>query len=450
MNDHAKRIPPQLPPLFDDEPQSILQEAKATVANIQAIWDKVAREVTPENATIENVILPIAHIENSTKLHIDVVIFLSTVHPTLEVREATKDARRFIDEAEVDLYLREDIFRLVNTLLEKTDEAETDPETYRFLLKLHAQFVRNGCDLEGQARDQFEQDTKRLNMLTKEYKSNLDNNKAGMWVTRSDLEGLPADFIDSLKEGDAENQGMLWVNMARPHWSRVLKFAKSEDTRRRYFIQHLNRVPENVPLHREIILLRDSLARQKGWKSWAYLKMSEKMMQNPETVSDVLAEMHPKLYEKGLREAEELLALKRADSPDPEVKLFFWDHSFYENAREEKKESVDSRLTMDYFEVKTTVRNILSLYERLFDIEFELVTAERAQQLHGKRCTGTTWQEDVFFYIVWDKANMNPFLGYIYFDLHPRPGKYTHAGHYNLQKACSILHCFSTSSIDNT
>lgn len=442
MDDPNKRTPPQLPPLFDATPQSILQEAIATVTNIQALWDKVVSEVIPEDATVENVILPIAQNENETKSHIDIINFLPTVHPAADMREASKAARRVLDEAEVDLYLREDVFNLVDALVKKTNEEGTEPEIYRFLLKLHAQFLRNGCDLGGQARDQFKRDTKRFNELTKEYKSNLDSSKAGMWVTRADLEGLPTDFIDSLNKGEAENPDMLWVSMTRPHWSRILKFARSEDTRRRYLIQWLDRVPANVPLHREILLLRDSLARQKGWKSWAGFKMSDKMMKSPETVSNILTQMHVKLYEEGMRESEELLSLKRADVSDPATKLFFWDHAFYENARQEKRTSTDSKLTMEYFEVTTTVKNILSLYERLFDIEFELVTTERAKQLHGDRHTDITWQEDVFLYVVWDKVNDTPFLGYLYFDLHPRPGKYTHAGHYNLQKVRSIPHTF--------
>lgn len=432
MDHNDARMPLQLPPLFSATPQSLLQDAEGIITNVQDVWDQIIAEVTPENAAIENVILPVAHSENDTKLHADIIYFLATVHPDTETREAAKDARRLMTEAEIDLYLRVDMFRLVDGVLNKTDEAETEAEAYRFLLKQHAQ--RNGCDLEGPAKDQFEGDNKRFNSLINEYKSNLDNDRAGMWVTRADLDGLPTDFIDALRRGESENQGMVWVNMKRPHWSRVLKYAKSEDTRRRYFIQHLNRVPANVPLHREIILLRDSLARQKGWKSWAYLKMSEKMMKSPETVMTMLAEMHPRLYEKGVCEAKELLALKQADVHNPETRLFLWDHAFYENKRHEKLASFDAKLAMEYFEVKSVVKHILSLYERLFDIKFELVTQERSEQLRGGRSGQTTWQKDVFFYIVWDEGNKGSFLGYIYFDLHPRPGKYTHAGHYNLQK----------------
>lgn len=267
MSHHSGRLPPQLPPLFGTTPELLLQEAKDIVASTQAVWDKVAKAVSAEDAAIENVILPVAHDENESMLRSDIIYFLATVHPALDVREAAKDARRIIEEAKVDLYLRGDIFRLVDAVSKTTDEATTAPEIYRYLLKYHAQFLRNGCDLEWPARDQFERDTKRLNVLMSQYKSNMDNDQSGMWVTRADLDGLPADFIDALKSGEGQNQGLVWVNMKRPHWSRILKSARSEDVRRRYFTQHLDRVPANVPLHREILLLRDSLARQKGWKS---------------------------------------------------------------------------------------------------------------------------------------------------------------------------------------
>ncbi|ROW03580.1 hypothetical protein VPNG_07189 [Cytospora leucostoma] len=343
MTHHSGRLPPQLPPLFGTTPELLLQEAKDIVASTQAVWDKIVNEVSPEDATIENAILPVAHDENETMLRTDIIYFLATVHPDLDVREAAKDARRLIDEAKVDLYLSSDIFTLIDAVLKKTDQATTSPETYRYLLKFHAQFLRNGCDLEGPARDQFERDTKRLNVLMRQYKSNLDNDQTGIWVTRAELDGLPTDFVDSLRTGEGESQGLVWVNMKRPHWSRIPKFARSED-------------------------------------------------------------------------------------------LFFWDHSFYENALHEKAAAIDISLISDYFEIRTVLENILRLYERLFDIQFELVTPERAEQLQGDNWKETTWQDNVFFYSVWDTGNQNAFLGYIYFDLHPRPGKYTHVGHYNLQK----------------
>ena len=44
------------------------------------------------------------------------------------------------------------------------------------------------------------------------------------------------------------------------------------------------------------------------------------------------------------------------------------------------------------------------------------------------------WHEDVKIFSVWDdESEGDAFVGYLYLDMHPRPGKYPHAANFNLQ-----------------
>ncbi|KAF3761950.1 metallopeptidase MepB [Cryphonectria parasitica EP155] len=430
-------VPPQLPLLFDPTPENVLRDARKTITATTAEWDKIVETVLPSQATVENTIIPIAHLENETMAVNDVIYLMATTHPDKGIREACKAAKKLTDEAAVDRYLRKDMFALVDAVLSTTTETSVKPETYRFLTKHHAEFAENGCDLEGSAKTQFENDLKRLESLKRDYISNLDNDTSGMWFSLEELDGLPKTFIDALKKGDEEQEGKYWVDMKKPRWERMLKFARCEETRMHYFIQHLNRIPSNIPLAREIVLVRDSLARQKGSKSWAQLRMSNKMMNDPAAVRATLSQIQRNLFELGQKEASELLALKKSDvqsKNNDDTQLFLWDISYYNNLRQEKTRSVDTKSIMEYFELMTVIRHILELYSRLFEIEFELVTEERAQTLHGENSPKMKWQEEVFLYAVWDLKSTPSFIGYMYFDLHPREGKYSHAGHFNLQK----------------
>lgn len=448
MEDSIGPCPP-LPPLFNPTADSVLKNAQTTIATTLSLWNQIVADVRPETATIENTILPVAYDENEAKLINDIIYLYATTHPSQEVREASKEARRLFYEAEIDLYLRDDMFQLVKAVVSTTDEGSVDPETYRFLIKHRAQFLQNGCDLQGAARTQYEADLKRLGKAVQEYKSNLDNDNAGMWLSLDELDGLPANFLKELKQGEAENKGKLWVNMKRAHNTRVLKFAKSEAVRRRYFTALYNRMPHNIPIAREIILLRDSLARQKGQKSWAYHRMSEKMIDKPEKAISMLEDLYSKLAKIGDREAEELLQLKKTDvgisgEGSEDTKFFLWDISFYENVRQQKAAYVANGLIMEYFEQTMVLRKILDLYARLFEIKFELVTPSRAADLHGEDAHYTKWHEDVIQYLVWDPASKSEsqpptFLGHVFFDLFSRQGKYTHAGQLTFQKASEVL-----------
>lgn len=434
-------MPPQLPPLFDATPESLGKDAQTIIKSTKTLWDNIVAEITPESATIGNTILPVAHNENESLQKTQVIKLYESTHPSADMRNASKEATRQVTNAEVDLYVRDDMFQLVDAVLKKTDEVSTDPETYRFIVKHHAEFSKNGCALPGPAKEKFQKDKKHLSALCKEYLANLNGDQSGIWFTPAELDGLAADIIGSLKKGEGEEEGKVWLTMKPAHFSRAMTYAKSEETRKRVMSTSLNRVPANIPLQREILLLQDSLARQQGWASWAKYKMSDKMMGKPENVLDMLELIRPQLLDHGKKEADELLKLKKSnvtyDGP-ADLKLMFWDLDFYRNLKEQATASVDNKHIMEYFELATVHNNLLAIYERLFDIRFEHVTSEKRYQILGDKHEAMTWQEDVLLYMVWDEADAGAFLGYIYFDLHPRLGKFTHVGQYNLQQASSI------------
>ncbi|KAJ4393047.1 hypothetical protein N0V93_002253 [Gnomoniopsis smithogilvyi] len=267
METRAESLPDYLPPLFDPTPESISSDARTVVSKIDQVWDDVVRNVVLNQASIENTILPVAHIENEMRIVYDLIYLYATTHPSRAIREASKAGKRLADEAEVDRYNRGDMFALVDAVLARTQEASVEPEIYRFLVKHHAQFLENGCGLRDDVKAEFKGNLKNLAALTQAYAANLDEDTSGMWLDSIALEGLPAAFLDKLKKGKGENEGQIWVSMKRSDHESMMKFCSSEETRMRYFIEHQNRIPANISLAREIILLRDTLARQRGLRN---------------------------------------------------------------------------------------------------------------------------------------------------------------------------------------
>jgi metallopeptidase MepB len=54
--------------------------------------------------------------------------------------------------------------------------------------------------------------------------------------------------------------------------------------------------------------------------------------------------------------------------------------------------------------------------------------------LETERADDISWHEDVKIFSVWDdEGEGGSFVGYLYLDLHPRPGKYGHAANFSLQ-----------------
>lgn len=417
MVTHAESLPAHLPLLFNPTPESVLSDAKAAIAKTEEVWENVIASVGLDQANIDNTVLPIAYHENEQRAVYDIVYLYATTHPSRDIRDSAREGKRLADEAEIDRYNREDMFALVDAVLERTQESSVDPETYRYLIKHHAQFLENGCGLPVDKRADFKKNLKNLSSLTQKFSKNLDEDTSGMWFDLAALDGLPTPFLEKLKKGTGENEGKYWVGMKRSDVEFMTKFCNSQETRMRYFIESQNRVPANIPVAREIVLLRDTLARQRGYHSWALMKMANKMITHPSTVLGMLYKIRPELEKLAEKEANELLDLKK-EHEDASDRLFLWDKPFYSNQQQQNQRRFDTELTMEYFELYTVVRNTLRVYEYLFGIRFESVDQERARQLHGDEAKYVTWQEDVLLFLVWDiNEDGESFLGWLYFDL---------------------------------
>jgi len=78
---------------------------------------------------------------------------------------------------------------------------------------------------------------------------------------------------------------------------------------------------------------------------------------------------------------------------------------------------------------------MLRIFEELFGLVFVEITGEERDKISetGKG-SDIVWHEDVQLFSVWDdEGEGGEFVGYLYLDLHPRPGKYGHAANFNLQ-----------------
>lgn len=428
---------PQPPLIFDPTIESLIYGARDVIASTKRVWDEIVLQVTPDSATIKNVVIPIALHDNEARNRSRHLRFVASTCPTQETRQASRDAANMLNEAEVDCYLRQDMFDLVDAVVARTQETDVDPEIYRFLTKFHYQFKKTGCGLPDGPRQEFQSGLKRLQEITGQALQNLHEDKSGIWLSPDELDGVDADLVQKLKIGEGNNAGKVWLTFKNPHLTPVMQFATSESTRRKAYTCNENRMNMNIPLYREIILLRDSLARLLGYPDHATFKTADKTVQSPKTVTTFLEGVRSRLTEKGQKEVQDLLQLKIQDPKfmgnKAEARLYHWDTTYYGRVKDDMASPCDLARVSEYFELQTVLPSLMSIYERLFDIRFEYLTPEKRQMLAGDKADKMIWHEEVKPYIVWDHGNSDRFLGFMYFDLHPREGKYSHSGHYSLQ-----------------
>lgn len=432
------RTPPQAPPLFTGTKTSIIEDAKRFIELSRAVQDKIVANVKPEDATFENVMLPTANDENKMTLGSRILGFYQAVSANPELRDSSTEAEKLFDDFSIESSMREDVFKRVEAALQKDEKL--DPESRRLLEKEYKNYIRNGLGIdEGPRRDRFKEIKKRLSELSITFQKNLIDENGGIWFTKEELDGVPHDVVSGLKEGDGENKGKVRLTFKYPDLFPTLKYAKNAATRKKVFIGDENKVNQNVPLFREIILLRDEAARLLGYPNHAAFKIEDKMAKSPETVDEFLGDLRKRLTPGGAADRKTLVALKQQDLKnrglEADDKLFLWDNRFYNRILLEKDYSLDQQKLAEYFPLGHTIRGMLGIFEQLFGLVFvEIIGSDRSSISPSGNGDDIIWHPDVQLFSAWDdEGEGSGFVGYLYLDLHPREGKYGHAANFNVQ-----------------
>lgn len=162
------RNPPQAPPLFTATASSLVSDAKALCDKTRKVLDGIVASVQAEDATFENVVLPIAQDEDAQALESRIIGFYQAVSTDADLRAASSKAEEIMDDFGIEASMREDVFTLVNKAWEKAQKGGSglDAESERLLEKERKSYVRNGLGIEkGVKRDRFKEIKKRLSLV---------------------------------------------------------------------------------------------------------------------------------------------------------------------------------------------------------------------------------------------------------------------------------------------
>jgi metallopeptidase MepB len=158
------------------------------------------------------------------------------------------------------------------------------------------------------------------------------------------------------------------------------------------------------------------------------------MAKTPKTVIDFLADLRTQLTPGSRRETEHLKGIKERDlvsrglEQTNDGNYYLWDHRFYDRMMVESEYAIDEQKIAEYFPLQSTIEGMLRIFEELFGLVFvEIYSKERDNISPTGKGADIVWHEDVKVFSVWDdEGEGGAFSGYLYLDLHPRPGKYGH------------------------
>ncbi|CCF57664.1 hypothetical protein KAFR_0D00180 [Kazachstania africana CBS 2517] len=428
-------IAPQAAPSWNWNPSRLLFDAECVIDNSNRLYDELSSLKKP---TVENLVRPYMIHENKISPLINKLCFLQHVSEDPKIREASLKATELLQKFEIEASLRHDLFlqfdKIWQEISEKKDDfvKEYDFETWKFIEKVHKDYVRSGLNLPEDKREKIKEIKIKIGNNSLQYSKNLGEQKELIAFTREELDGVSDAVFEQFEKFIDEETGeeKFKVTFKYPDIFPVLKTAKNPETRRKAFLADQNKVPQNEDLFVETLKLRNELATTLNYSTYANYNLEEKMAKRQETVLDFLNDLKYRLKPLAMKEISILKDIKQKEckelNREYDSHYYIYDHRYYDNKYLKDNFNVDLEAISEYYPLEHTINGMLKIYEELFKLKFNEETKNKS-----------VWHEDVKQLAVWkmDNPEKPEFVGWIYFDLHPRDGKYGHAANFGISSS---------------
>ncbi len=406
LSDEQPRIPathteePMKADYAPDEIPLLYAEAEAAA---RSGLDAIAG-IPHDERTFENTFLAFDTIITDYTDAVYPMSVMGYVHPDATVREEGMA----IDEASsiftTETYARRDLYvALADQVPRTADERRLQDVIVR-------RFEKQGLHLDNDRLERVIGMKNRIAALEAEYNANLNSDDTTLLFSEEELRGLPPSALAGF--GRTET-GDYIVTTSYPDYIAVMRYADESETRRRMLVaDHTIQGENNIPLLEEAIQLRQKVARDLGYATWADYQIDGRMAGDAESVMVFLNDLREPLQEKREAESTTLLAIKQRTDPGAES-LDPWDITYLTEIYRTEEYGYSNDEVKEYFPLDRVLDGMFGICEFLYGITIE--------EMHDPMA----WHPDVRLFRISDEVN-DTTIGHLYLDLYPREGKYNH------------------------
>lgn len=402
----AQEPPKNQPPLWNAKPDIATFERMEDdrLAAAQRAIDNIVAVKGPR--TIENTL---ASYDEAIR-QLNAASYFSTLmqqlHPDTTFRDHATAMTTKVSSAQTALSLNHDVYQALASL----DISKTDPATRYYIQRQLLEFHLAGVDKDDSTRAKLKKFQDRLTADQSMFDRNISDDQKSVEVTdASELDGLPQDYIDNHKPG---TDGKIHITTNYPDLFPVLNFAKSDRIRRNLWEAWITRAyPKNREVLRDMMQMRYEIATLLEYSSWTDYNAADKMMGNGRNIAKFIEELGVASRPMAEREFAMLLAEKRKTNPEAVEIVGYESYRLSELVRRAKYD-FDSQTVRPYFPYQQVKKGVMDTAATLFQVSFR-------QEMNVP-----AWDPAVE---TWDVIDHGKMIGRFYLDMHPRPGKYSHA-----------------------
>ena len=394
------------PPLWAQKPDIAAFEKieNERLAAAQRSIDTIVAVKGPR--TIENSLAP--YDEASTQLNTANYFarLMQAVHPSADYRDHATAMVGKTSAAMVALSLNREVYHALASL----DLSSVDAATRYYVQRQLLEFRLAGVDKDDAARARLKQLNDELTDEQSQFERNINDDQRSIDVASSaELEGLPQDYIDRHQPGA---DGKIHLTTNYPDFFPVESFAKNTELRRRLYLAFANRgYPKNSDVLRRMMQTRYEIATLLGYSSWADYNAADKMIRTGQNIAGFIQQVDIASAPGAKREFTMLLEEKQKTQAGAKE---IWDYEggYYSELLRRSQYGFDSQSVRPYLPYAQVKQGILDTAGKLFQVSFR------------QEPDAPAWDAAVE---TWDVIDHGQAIGRFYLDMHPRPGKFTHA-----------------------
>ena len=316
-----------------------------------------------------------------------------------------------------DIYLNESLFKRVKAVYDGRDSLKLGTEQATLLRNVYRRFVRGGANLAPAQKDRLRDINRELSTLIVKFSNNLlEQTNAYKLVldSKDQLAGLPGDQIEAAAAvaSEAGLPGKWVFTLKAPSIWPFLQRSSNRDLRRQILTAYANRCDktgetDNTVVFATIAKLRVEKAQLLGYKTWANFILDEYMAKNPENVYQLLEQLWKPALARAKQEAADMQAM--IDREKGGFNLEPWDWRYYSERVKRAKYDLDDEAIKPYLPIDEVREGAFTLANRLYGITLAELT------------NIPVYNPEVKAFEVREKDGK--FIGILYLDFYPRPGK---------------------------
>ncbi|MCP3138937.1 M3 family metallopeptidase [Pyxidicoccus xibeiensis] len=334
----------------------------------------------------------------------------AVAHPDAGYRAAGERCEREVEAVRTALSLDGRVYEALASL----DLGGQDVATRRWVTRVLRGFRRAGVDRDAATRERLRQLHEELTALGQVFSRHIHEDVRHVDLLPQALEGLPEDYVRAHPPGP---DGRVRITTDTPDYLPFMAYARSSPAREALWrASRMRGHPANLDTLSRMLRVRHALATLLGYPSWAAYASEDKMVGREQVAADFIERLSDAAAGRAREDYAALLARKRRDVPDA-TEVEPWEQAWLEDRVRAEQHRFDSRELRPYFEYTRVKQGLLDITSRLFGLTYQRVPDARV------------WHPDVE---AWDVYEGPTHLGRFYLDMHPRPGKFTHAAQWDL------------------